>query len=129
MLADAVFAVVGERGNGRKPGLGAALAGEPIDVVSGFRVADQDALTDHAVEVFRRLGVDCVGIGVDVGRKVDLRLGDMEEAPGFPPRLDPRLVAGENIIGRREDLRRPPRRGTEGTKGADQGQGGLRRQD
>ena len=125
VLADATGAVVGERGDARKPGLGAALAGQPIDVVAGRRVADEDAIGDHAPEVLCRLGVDRVGVGIDVGRKVDLGLRDMEETPGLAPRLDPRLVARQHVIGRREYLGRPPRRGAEGTKRSDQGQGNV----
>ena len=122
VLADAVAGVIGDRGGDGEPGLLTVAPGQPVDVVAGLRVADQDAGRDHAAEVLRRLGVD--GAVVRVGRRIEIDLGlrDVQEAPRFALGAFACLGAGQHVIGRRQDLAGPPRRRAEGTEGSNERQ-------
>src|SRR4029077_4619520 len=108
--------------DGGKSGLPAIAPGEAVDVVAGLVVAGEDAGRHHAVEVLGRLGVDGAIIRVDAGAEVDLGLGDMQEAPRLVLGALARLRAGEHVVGRRENLGGASRRGTQGTKGLNEGQ-------
>jgi hypothetical protein len=81
VLADAVGAIVRDRCGRGEAGLHAIAPGQAIDIIERQRIADQHAGLDRALQVLGRLLVDRAAIGVDVRGKVDLGLGDVQEAP------------------------------------------------
>ena len=78
---------------------------------------------DHAAEVLGRLGIDRVVMGIDRRVEVDLRLGDMQEAPGLGRSPRTRLLARQDVVGRGKNFRGARRRRAQRAKGLDQGQG------
>ncbi len=100
VLADAVAVVVGDRGGGHEAGLDMVAHGHPVGVVARRRIADQDTVGDQALEIFRGFGVDLRGVGVGIGRQVDLGLGDVQEAERLSGSLRTGFGAGQHVVGR-----------------------------
>ena len=122
VLADAILRVSGDRGDRREAGFDVAAPGQPVDVVAGLVVANENAGGDHAAQIFRRLGIDRAGIGIGRGIEVDLGLGDVEKAPRLAGGALARLGAGQHVIGRRQNLGGASRRRPQRAKGLYQGQ-------
>ncbi len=73
VFADAVGRIVGERSGGGDAGLAVAAPCEPVDVITGIGIADQNAIRDHAVEILIRLYVD--RLVIRIGGRVEIDLG------------------------------------------------------
>src|SRR6476646_8420984 len=98
MLADTVSRVVFQRSDCGNAGLRAAAPGELVDIIAGSRVAYEDAISGHALEVFCSFGVHGIIIGVDPGIQIDLGFRYMQKAPRLASGTFSRFLAGEDIV-------------------------------
>ena len=112
MLADAVCGIGGDRRNRRETRLDVAVPSQAVDIVTGLVVTEQHAGGDHVPQILGGLGVDHAIVGVDCRRKIDLCLGNVQKAPRLALGALARFRAGENVVGRRENFGRAPRRRT-----------------
>ena len=122
VLADAVFGVGGNRSHRRETGLDVATPGQPVDVVAGLVVAHEHAGGDHALQIVGGFGIHGAVVRIDRLIEIDLRLGDVQEAPRLALGALARLGAREHVIGRRQHFGRASRRRPQCAKGFDQGQ-------
>ena len=117
---DRALLVGREGGRSHQPRLRAALRLHAPGVEAGSRIADQDSALDHPRECRRCTLVERRRAGWRLGRQVDLRPGDVEEAPRTPLRGGPRLLCGEHVIGRRQHCIRMVRGDAEPSEGREQ---------
>ena len=123
MLADAVAVVVGDRSGGHEAGLDMLAHGHPVGVIARRRIADQDAVGDQPVEIFRGFGVNLRGVGVGIGRQVDLGLGDVQEAERLSGSLRAGFGAGQHVVGRGGNIAGAAGRRAQSAEGLDEGHG------
>ena len=125
VLADAIAGVSGDRRHRGKAGLHMTAPSQPVHIVTRLVVAAQDAGADHALQILGGFGIDRGVIGIDRRGQVDLRFGDVQEAPR--PAFDTlaRLGAGQHIVGRRQNFAGASRRRPQRAKGLYQGQVGA----
>ena len=109
-----------ERGRRHQPGLRAAGARHAVGVEAGRGVADQESLVDHPRERRRRALVERRRAGRRLGRQVDLRTGDAEEAPRPVPHGGARLRHRQHVVGRRRHRLGMARGGAEACEGGEQ---------
>jgi hypothetical protein len=123
VLADAVRFVRRDRRRSHQSRLRVIARGNAIDVVRGRRVAYEHARVEHPREVLGGLRVDRRRVRIDTRRQVDLGLRDVQEAPRAARRARARLVRGDHVVGRRDDVGGAAGRGAQGRKRTNEGQG------
>ena len=127
VLADAVLGIGRNRRDRGEAGLDAIAPGQPVGVIAGLVVAHEHAGGDHAPKILGGLGVDRAVMRIDRRIEIDLGLGDVQKAPRLALRAIARFRARKHVVGRRQNVRRAPRRRPQRAKGFDQGQWALRR--
>ena len=103
VLADAIGIVVGDRRGGDQTGLRVGAHDQPVSVVTGLGVANEDVGGDQFLQVLGRLGINLGCVMIHFRRQIDLGLGNVQEGVGFAGGADARFIAGKHVIRRRGD--------------------------
>ena len=120
VAADPVALVVGHRGDRHQAGLHVLSHLQTVDVVAGSLLPHQDPFLDHPLQVLRPLSVDRRIVGIGSLRQVDLRLGDVQEAPGTAGRAFAGLAGVQHVVGRGHHLGGVFGTGSQPPEGTDQ---------
>ena len=126
VLADAVRRIVRERSDRGESGLSASAVTQPVNVISGLGIADQHTCRDHAGEVLGGLRIDGLIVRIDRWIEIDLRLGDVQEAPRPSLGALACLCARKHVIRRCQNFPGAPGCRTQRTKRLYQSQRALR---
>ena len=99
MLADPIAVVGSDRGSSHQSELGVFAHRQTIRVIAWMRVAAENAAINQALKVLGRPGIYFGRKVIDVRRKINLGLGDMQEGQRLAVRRSARFFTGKHIIG------------------------------
>ena len=105
VLFDDVVQIIVDADAADKPRLGAAVHDLAINIQHGFRLMQHIAAVGERLQVRGGLRVDRVAVKVGLGRQIDLRLIDVDEAEGRVFDQLARLLTVHDVVGQRGDLR------------------------